>query len=269
MAAMASFTADLTGQVAVVTGGETGIGLAIAQELAAAGASVMIGGVLEDAGHEAVESIRPSGAKAGFRMCDVRDSALVEELFNMAERDFGSVSIAVNSAGVYDGFASCLDTSDALWNHVMDVNLKGAFHGCRSALKRMLPAGVGRIINIASVGGIIGKADGCSYTASKFGLIGLTKQLAVTYAEQNININAICPGVIQTNIRGNSEKLLGSASPSMAAGVGSDTDTWRLLVPAKRKGLPADVAGFAAFLATDRANYINGQAIPIDGAWTS
>ena len=172
------------------------------------------------------------------------------------------------NAGVFDGFASCIETSESLWDKVIDINLKGTFFGCQAALKRMVPQGGGRIINTASVGGLRGAADGASYTASKFGVIGLTRQIACVYAENGITINAICPGVIQTDIRGNSTIILGSDAPKMA-GVGSDPEAYKRLVPARRKGLPSEVADLAVFLASENAAYINGQAIAIDGGWTA
>jgi NAD(P)-dependent dehydrogenase (short-subunit alcohol dehydrogenase family) len=174
----------------------------------------------------------------------------------------------VNNAGVFDGFASCIDTTEALWDQVLSINLKGCFLGCQAALRRMVPRRQGRIINTASVGGLRGAADGASYTASKFGIVGLTRQIACTYAEHGITINAICPGVIETDIRRNSATILGSDAPPMA-GVGADPDGYKRLVPARRKGSPSEVADLAAFLASDAAAYINGQAIAIDGGWTA
>jgi NAD(P)-dependent dehydrogenase (short-subunit alcohol dehydrogenase family) len=175
----------------------------------------------------------------------------------------------VNNAGVFDGFASALETSEPLWDQVLSINLKGCFLGCQAALRRMVPLRGGRIINTSSVGGLKGGADGLAYTASKFGIIGITRQVATTYAEHGITINAICPGVIATDIRQNSATILGPDGPDMQRGVGTNPDAYKLLVPARRKGLPSEVADTVVFLASDSAAYINGQAIAIDGGWSA
>jgi NAD(P)-dependent dehydrogenase (short-subunit alcohol dehydrogenase family) len=258
----------LSGKNAVITGGETGIGLAIVEALSAAGAQVLIGGILEKAGQEAVKNIRAKGGKVDFITVDVRDGAQVDKLVQTAVDRFRRLDIMVNNAGVFDGFASCIDTSESLWDKVIDINLKGTFFGCQAALKRMVPQGYGRIVNTASIGGLRGGADGAPYTASKFGVVGLTRQIACTYAENGVTINAVCPGVIQTDIRANSTIILGADAPKMA-GVGVDPDGFKRLVPARRKGLPAEVADLTVFLASDNAAYINGQAIAIDGGWSA
>ena len=258
----------LAGKNAVITGGETGIGLAIVEALCAAGAQVMMGGILEAPGQAAAKRIRDGGGKADFIKVDVRDSGQVDALAQAAVDRFGGIDIMVNNAGVFDGFASCLETTEALWDKVIDINLKGTFFGSQAALKRMVPRGKGRIINTASIGGLCGSADGASYTASKFAIIGLTKQIACTYGENGITANAICPGVIQTDIRANSTTILGADAPKMA-GVGADPDGYKRRVPVKRKGLPSEVADLAVFLASDNSAYITGQAIALDGGWTA
>jgi NAD(P)-dependent dehydrogenase (short-subunit alcohol dehydrogenase family) len=260
---------DLRGRTAVVTGGETGIGLGISAALAAAGARVVIGGILAEAGAAAVEEIRKAGGEVEFRRTDVRFASEIESLVEFAVERHGQLDIMVNNAGVFDGFASCLETTERLWNQVIDINLKGCFLGCQAALKRMVPQRWGRIINTSSVGGLRGAADGLAYTASKFGVIGVTRQAACTYAESGVTINAICPGVIATGIRQNSARILGPDGPDMQRGVGSDPDAYKRMVPAKRKGLPSEVAATVVFLASDGAAYINGQAIAIDGGWTA
>lgn len=259
---------DLEGKNAVITGGETGIGLAIAEALSAAGAKLLIGGILEDAGRSAVEKIKSKGGTVDFAKLDVRDGAQVEKLVQSCVDRFGRIDIMVNNAGVFDGFASCIETSESLWDKVIDINLKGTFFGCQAALKHMVPQGYGRILNTSSVGGLRGAADGASYTASKFAIIGLTRQIACTYAENGIAANAICPGVIETEIRANSTRILGDDAPKMA-GVGVNPDGYKRLVPARRKGQPSEVGDLAVFLASDNAAYINGQAIAIDGGWTA
>lgn len=260
---------DISGRTAVITGGETGIGAAITRALAEAGANVVIGGILENEGRPFAEKLAAQGFAAAFVKTDVRHEAEVDALVQSAVDRFGSIDIMVNNAGVFDGFADCIETTEALWDQVIDINLKGAFFGCRSALKRMTPRGAGRIINTSSVGGLRGAADGASYTASKFGLIGLTQQIAVTHSQFGITVNAICPGVIQTDIRGNSAAILGADGPDMQKGVGADPEGYKRLVPAKRKGRPEEVAAVALFLASDAGSYVTGQAIAIDGGWTA
>lgn len=259
----------LKGRTAVITGGETGIGAAITRALAEAGASVVVGGILEDVGVKFADGLSAEGLRVSFQKTDVRKESDVNALVDGAVAKYGSVDIMVNNAGVFDGFADCLETTEALWDQIIDINLKGTFFGCRAALKHMVGKGSGRIINTSSVGGLRGAADGLSYTASKFGVVGLTRQLAVTHTQYGITVNAICPGVIQTDIRGNSAAILGSDGPDMQKGVGSDPDAYKRLVPAKRKGTPEEIASVALFLATDAGSYISGQAIAIDGGWTA
>jgi NAD(P)-dependent dehydrogenase (short-subunit alcohol dehydrogenase family) len=260
---------DLSGRVAAITGGETGIGLGISKALAEAGAHVFIGGLLEEAGALSVEEIRKAGGKAEFRKTDVRHADQIEALVEAASAATGRLDIMVNNAGVFDGFASCLETTERLWNQVIDINLRGVFFGCQSALRRMVPQRYGRIINTSSVGGLRGSADGLSYTASKWGIIGLTKQATCVYAEHGITINAICPGVIATEIRRNSATVLGPDAPDMQRGVGVDPDAFKRNVPVKRRGTAREIGEAVVFLASDQAAYINGQAIAIDGGWTA
>jgi NAD(P)-dependent dehydrogenase (short-subunit alcohol dehydrogenase family) len=260
---------DLKDRVAVVTGGETGIGLAIAHTLSLAGAKTIIGGILDDKGQEAVAEITKDGGDAIFIKTDVSVPEQVESLVQAAVDRYGKIDIMVNNAGVFDGFADCLETSPELWDRVININLRGVFLGTRAALKRMVAQRSGRIINTSSVGGLRGSADGCSYTASKFGIIGLTKQVACTHSQYGITINAICPGVIQTNLRQTSAINLGDVAPDMSRGVGHDPDAFKAVVPAKRRGTTQEIAEVAAFLASDGASYVSGQAIAIDGAWTA
>jgi NAD(P)-dependent dehydrogenase (short-subunit alcohol dehydrogenase family) len=254
-------------RVVVVTGGESGIGRGIAEAFAAAGATVVIGGMLEDKARETIAAIKSGGGKAEFEKADVSHWNDMDGLVSGALARHGRLDVMVNNAGVFDGFVSVLETSEDLWDRVIDINLKGQFFGCKRALQHMVPNGHGRIINMSSVGGLKGGADGASYTVSKFGVIGLTKQIAVTYAAKGITANAICPGVIQTQIRANSATILGSVAPNMQQGVGADPDGYKRLVPAQRRGQTDEVAAMALYLASDKAGYVNGQTLVIDGGW--
>ncbi len=254
---------EFEGQVVIVTGGEAGIGRAIAEAFAGEGATVVIGGILED---RARETLAAASGKLSFVKTDVSRWSDVDGLVSGALDKHGRLDVMVNNAGVFDGFASILETSEELWDRVIDINLRGQFFGCKRALQHMVPKGYGRIVNISSVGGLKGGADGASYTASKFGIIGLTKQIAVTYASNGVTANAICPGVIQTQIRANSAAVLGSIAPNML-GVGADPDGYKKLVPAQRRGQPDEVAAMALYLASKKAGYVTGQAMVIDGGW--
>ncbi len=259
---------DMSGRVVVITGGETGIGRAACERLAAGGMRVVIGGILEEDGAKTVGAIHAAGGAAEFHPTDVREVSAVDALVDETVKAYGRIDVMVNNAAVFDGFASCLETTDSLWQKVIDINLRGCFFGCRAALRHMVPAGRGKIINISSIGGIRGGADGASYTASKFGIIGLTKQLACDYAAKGIAVNAVCPGAIDTTIRGNSVRILGPDAPPMR-GVGADPDAIQRLVPAARKGLAREVASTILFLASDQSEYIHGQAICVDGGWSA
>jgi NAD(P)-dependent dehydrogenase (short-subunit alcohol dehydrogenase family) len=261
---------DLSGRVAIVTGGESGIGLAITKTLVQHGARVLIGGILADEGARVAEDFGKHGGTVSFVKTDVRFADQVEQLVAQAVKQHGQLDIMINNAGVYDGSASLMDTKEGLWDQIVDINLKGCYLGCRAALQQMIAQGKGgRIINTSSVGGLRGAADGASYTAAKFGVVGLTRQIACDYSELGITINAICPGSIETDVRKNSGSILAQHAVEMNRGVGADPDAWKRMIPARRRGTAQEVANVAVFLASDAASYITGQAIAIDGGWTA
>ena len=259
---------DLSGQAIVITGGETGIGRATVLQLAAEGAHVLIGGILAD---EADATLRAAEGLAGsvtFQKTDVRHSAEVDALIDAMVERHGRIDGLVCNAGIFDGFAGGIDTSDRLWDQIMDVNARGTFVACRAALRHMVPAGRGKIVNIASIGGLVGMADGASYTASKHAVIGLTKHLGCTFAKDGIAVNAVCPGAIETPIRNNSLRILGEDAPPMG-GVGADPDWLKRAVPQQRKGTPNEIANMILFLLSDKATYMTGQSFVVDGGWTA
>ncbi len=247
------------GKRAVVIGGETGIGLAVSRALVAQGADIVIGGILEDEGRAAAEALGP---RATFLKTDVR---VPEEVRAAIHATSEPLDILVYSAGIFDGFLSARETTDAIWDQVLNINLKGAFLANRMALDLMVPRGSGKIVNIGSVASITANADGFAYTVSKHAMVGMLKHIAFSYAADGINANLVCPGIITTNITSNSARIWGDGSPKMD--VIDNSDGWRRLVPAKRKGETTEVADLVLFLASEQANYINGQAIAVDGGW--
>ncbi|MCP8465056.1 SDR family oxidoreductase [Pseudomonas sp. ZM23] len=260
---------QLKGRVAVVTGGESGIGLALSKTFAASGVKTLIGGILDEAGVQVAAELRAAGGEVEFIRTDVRVQGEVEALVQAAVDRYGRIDIMVNNAGVYDGFASIDETNEELWNQMININLKGSFFGCQAALKHMVAQRYGRIVNTSSIGGLIGGADGTSYTAAKFGVVGMTRQISKTHSQYGITINAVCPGAIDTNVRGNSANIVKSAAAFMQRGVGADPSWIQRVIPAQRKGTAQEVANLIYFLATEEASYISGQAIAIDGGWTA
>jgi 3-oxoacyl-[acyl-carrier protein] reductase len=238
---------DLSGRTALVTGSTRGIGRTIAEVLAGAGARVAVVG--RDAGR-AEEVARAIGHDAAGFACDVTDTASVTALVEGVEKAFGKIDILVNNAGLTrDNILFRLKDED--WDAVLDANLRGAFVAIRAASRGMMKRRWGRIINIASVVGIIGNKGQANYAASKAGLIGLTKSVAKELASRNILINAVAPGFIETD-------MTAAMTPEARATLSGQ-------IPLERLGTTNDVAAMVAFLASDLASYITGQVLVVDG----
>ena len=252
---------DFEGKTAVVIGGETGIGRAVSTALVARGAEVVIAGILADEGQELANELSKAG-KATFRKTDVRVPAEVEAAIAAGS---APLDILVYCAGIFDGFLPARDTTEPVWDQVMNINLKGAYLASRAALEVMVPRGHGKIVNIGSVASITANADGFAYTVSKHALLGLTKHIAFTYSQDGICANTVCPGIIETKITSNSARIWGAGAPKMD--ILDESDGWKRLVPARRRGQAPEVAELVLFLASEQASYISGQAIAIDGGW--
>jgi 3-oxoacyl-[acyl-carrier protein] reductase len=239
---------DLSGRSALVTGSTRGIGRAIAEALALCGARVAIVG-RDKARAAEVATQLPGGTALGFA-CDVGDVESVQRLVTEVERDLGSVDILVNNAGLTrDNLLMRLKDDD--WDAVIDANLRGAFVAIRAATRGMMKRRWGRVINIASIVGIVGNKGQANYAASKAGLIGLTKSVAKELASRNILANVVAPGFIDTDM---TATMTPDARTTLSA-----------QIPLERLGTPNDIAGIVAFLASDLAAYITGQVFVIDG----
>ena len=238
---------DLIGKNAIVTGSTRGIGRAIAESLAAAGARVAVVGRDQARAAEAAAVI---GNNARGFAADVSDPVSVVALIEAVEQEFGQVDILVNNAGLTrDNILFRLKDDD--WDAVLDANLRGAFVAIRAVARGMIKRRWGRIINIASVVGIIGNKGQANYAASKAGLIGLTKSVAKELGSRNVLVNAVAPGFIETD-------MTAAMTPEARAGLAGQ-------IPLERLGTPQDIAGVVTFLASDQAAYITGQTIVVDG----
>jgi 3-oxoacyl-[acyl-carrier protein] reductase len=238
---------DLTGRVALVTGSTRGIGRSIAETLAECGARVAVVG--RDAAKAQEVASQVSLDAKGFA-CDVADIASVTALVAAVEEAFGSVDVLVNNAGLTrDNIMLRLKDED--WDAVINTNLRGAFAATRAATRGMMKRRWGRIINIASVVGLVGNKGQSNYAASKAGLIGLTKAVAKEFASRNILANVIAPGFIGTDM---TNAMTAEARASLTSSI-----------PLERLGTPKDVASMVAFLASEHASYITGQVLVVDG----
>ena len=253
---------------AVVTGGGSGIGRAIAEALARDGAAVGVVDMLPDGAMKTVETITKAGGRAVFAHADVSQWEEVDGVIAKLVTALGPLGILVNAAGILDGYAPVHELAPAVWTKVIAINLSGTFFACKRALQDMVPAGRGRIINLASVAGLIGDGGGPAYVASKHGVVGLTRQLAVGVAPRGVTVNAICPGPIQTGLRANSATILGAEAPVMR-GVGGDEAAIKAVTPMGRRGTVEEIAATARFLASEEAGYITGHTLVIDGGWTA
>lgn len=245
---------DLSGRVAVVIGGTSGIGRAIASGLAQAGADVVATGRRENLVDEVASQIEAFGRKSLRITVDASNTASVDALRDAVLKSFGRVDILVNSAG--QTFRKpTIEVSESEWHILMDVNLTGTLRACRSFYEPLAQSGRGRVINIASLTSFVGFFEVAAYTASKSGVLGLTRSLAVEWAPKGINVNAIAPGVFRTQLN---------------AGLLDGTERGRELLtrtPMKRFGEVTDLVGTAVLLASDAASFITGQCIAVDGGF--
>ncbi|MFC1799877.1 3-oxoacyl-[acyl-carrier-protein] reductase [Candidatus Eisenbacteria bacterium] len=241
---------DLSGKCAIVTGGARGIGSAIVLKLAGLGADVAIVDLLEAEAEDTVRKVEALGRKSVAVRCDISSSEDVKEMFETVKTALGGVHILINNAGITRDNLM-LRMSDSDWDSVIKVNLTGTFNCCRVAAKHFIRQRSGRIVNLASVVGIMGNAGQVNYSSSKAGIIGLTKSVAKELAPRGVTVNAIAPGYIETEMTG---KL-----PEEARSV------FMSAIPLGRFGTVDDVANIVAFLVSDDANYITGQVIKVDG----
>ncbi len=244
-------TQTLAGKVALVTGASKGIGRAIAAHFAQLGAQVAFTYLSSVEKGQALETeLAAHGAKAKGYRSDASDYAQAEKLVEDVLADFGKLDILVNNAGItQDGLL--MRMSEQQWDHVLNVNLKSVFNLTKAATKPMMRAKTGSIINMTSVVGIKGNAGQANYAASKAGIIGFTKSVALELGSRNIRCNAVAPGFIET-------EMTDALDPKQV-------DEWRKAIPLKRGGSPEDVAKATAFLASDESSYITGQVLQVDG----
>jgi gluconate 5-dehydrogenase len=249
-------TFDLTGKIALVTGGSKGIGLGMAYALGSYGAQIVIASRGEEEGRKAEEELNQAGIKANFMQLDVTNKSNVEEVTDSIVDRLGSIHILVNNAGM-NIRKPLVEVEEQDWDQVLDVNLKGIFLVGQAVAKQMIKQEYGRIINISSVLGTVGMSFQTSYAASKGGINQLTKVWAEELAAHNITVNAIGPGYIKTPM---TEDWL------------SDPDRFRNIINntmLKRVGELSDIAGPIVFLASDASTYITGQILNVDGGLTA
>lgn len=250
--------AQLMDKVALITGASSGIGRATALRFAQAGAKVVVSDVNVDGGEETVQLIDQDGGEAIFVQADVADASSVAQMVEKALAHFGRLDIGVNNAGIGGTWAKTADYPQENWHQVLAVNLTGVFYCMQAELKPMLSQGGGAIINTASVAGLRALDNAPAYTASKHGVIGLTRTAAREYARSNIRINAVCPVFTRTPLF--DDTLL----------VRDDLEErFRRMIPMQRYGQPEDIAEAILWLASDTSGFVTGQALTLDGGLTA
>lgn len=245
--------ATMTGKAALVTGAGMGIGRATALAFGEQGAGVVVADVNPDAGKETVQLLEKAGGKAMFVQCDVSKGEDVKAMIDVTLGAFGRLDYACNIAGIHEPAppTPLTDLDESLWKRIMDVNLNGVMLCMKYEVSPMLKQGGGVIVNIASLGGITHDPGYYAYTASKHGVVGLTKVAAIAYAKEGIRVNSICPAVVET-------PMFASAPEEVRCEMAS----WH---PIGRVGKPEEIAGAVMWLCSDQAGFVTGTAVIMDG----
>ena len=250
---------ELTGKVALVTGGGAGIGRATAVAFARAGAQVVVGNRNIERGQETVALIRDAGGEASFKQTDVARAADVEALIAHAVEKYGALHCAFNNAGTAASLSTLAEESEDDYDRVMATNAKGVWLALKYEIRQMLKTGGGAIVNNASVAGLVGTASGnASYVASKHAVIGLTRAAALENARRGIRVNAVAPAIIETDMGG-----------SYAAALKITLEEFGKKHPIGRVGQPPEVAAAVVWLCSDQASFVTGHCLTVDGGFTA
>jgi NAD(P)-dependent dehydrogenase (short-subunit alcohol dehydrogenase family) len=250
--------ADMQGKVALVTGGGSGIGRETCLAFARKGAKVVVSDIVVDGGEETVRMVKDAGGEAVFVKCDVAQDADVKALIDKVVETYGRLDYAHNNAGIEGMAGPCVECTEENWDKTININLKGVFLCCKYELPVMLKQGGGAIVNTASVAGLVGFPGIPAYTASKHGVAGLTKAIALDYAKENIRCNAVCPGVIHTPM-----------VDRFSGGTQEGLDAMAQMEPVGRLGEPSEIADAVVYLCSDEATFVTGIAMPVDGAFVA
>jgi NAD(P)-dependent dehydrogenase (short-subunit alcohol dehydrogenase family) len=249
---------SLTGRAAFVTGAASGIGRATALAFARAGAGVVVADLAEEANQETASLIEQSGGRAVAVRCDVTRSEDVQAALQKAVDAFGRLDFAFNNAGVEQEIKPAAETPEEEWDRILAINLRGVFLCLKYEIPLMLEQGGGAIVNTSSGAGVKGFGGGVAYAASKFGVVGLSKSAALDYAASNIRINAICPGITDTEMM---QRFSGGTSEGRQAVIAQE--------PIGRMGTPEEIAAAVVWLCSDAASFVLGHALVIDGGQTT
>lgn len=247
----------LQGKVAVVTGAGNGMGRSTAILFAREGAAVVIGDVDTAGGSSAVAEIEAAGGRAVFQRCDVSREADVAALVDLAEQRYGKLDTIFNNAGIEQPVTPSTEVTEELFDRVIGINLKGTFFGCKHAIPALLRNGGGTIVNNSSVSAFANVGGNISYAASKGAVMSLTRVLAIEYARRNIRVNAINPGVIDTDM--NRRNAVLSNDPA------ATEERWRAITPMGRMGTGDEIAQTVLYLASDQSSFVTGVGLLIDG----